>query len=159
MYRAIAAITVLLLAAVPEVRAGSALATAQASAFLDFAVVIPAMVRVEARVDPSRFVVTARDIDRGYVEMDEASVLTLSSNARSGFALSVAFDAALVRAVDVRLPGTTLQAAESGMVMSVHAGRMAARTIHVGYRIYLAAGARAGDYRWPVALTYSPGAA
>jgi hypothetical protein len=144
------------LAAVPAANAGSALGSVRASAGLDFRIVVPAMVRVQARAEPPSIALTAADIARGYVEIDEASAVTLTSNSSSGFALTVSFDTALVRAVEVRLGGATLRATQAGVSFPVYAGRLAASTMRIGYRILLAPGARPGSYRWPMALTYSP---
>jgi hypothetical protein len=144
-----------MLAAAPAAVAESALGPARASAFLDFRIVVPAMVRAEARAEPASMAVTQGDAERGYVDIADASAVTLTSNARSGFALGVEFDTALVRAVDVRMMGATVNARRTGDLLQIPVGRLVARAMRVGYRIFLAPGARAGNYRWPLALTYS----
>ncbi|HEX4332228.1 MAG TPA: hypothetical protein VH040_08820 [Usitatibacter sp.] len=136
--------------------AGSAVGSQRANASLDFSIVIPAMVRVQGRAAPRALAVTSADIARGYVDIEDMSSVTVTSNANSGFALGIDFDTDLVRAVDVRIDGATLKATQRGMSLPVHVGRLAAATMQVGYRIFLASGARGGSYRWPIALFFYP---
>jgi len=136
--------------------AGSTLGTSVAHAMLDVVITIPAIVRAEARADPASLRVTAEDVERGYVDVDGTSSVVLTSNARLGFLLAIAFDRALLNGVELRLAGRTVRATESGNALLVQSGPLLGQRIAVGYRLYLARGAQAGEYRWPLALTYLP---
>jgi len=136
--------------------AGSTLGTTVAHAMLDVVITIPAIVRAEARADPASLRVTAEDVKRGYVDVDGASSVVLTSNARLGFLLAVAFDRALVDGVELRMAGRTVRATQSGVAIVVQSGPLVRKRIPVAYRFYLADGARAGEYRWPLAVSYLP---
>jgi hypothetical protein len=145
------------LCAAPAANAGSTLAPGHASASLDFRIVIPAMVRAQPRAEPATLAVTAADVARGYVDVGGAEAVSLTSNGNSGFMLGIAFDTMLVSAVDIRIAEKVLTANETGTWVPVHMGRLAARVMRLGYRIFLVRGTHPGTYRWPVGLTYAPG--
>ena len=147
-----------LLLAATSATAGSTLGSGVARAALDFAIRIPPMVRAEARSDPASLHVTSEDARRGYVDLDDASSVVLTSNARPGFMLAIAFDSGIVGAVDLRMVGRTVTAAASGDALLVHAGPLAGKRVLVSYRLHLAPGVRAGEYRWPLAVTYAAAA-
>jgi hypothetical protein len=125
---------------------------------VDFAIVIPAVVRAKALTEPRSLPIEDSDVQRGYIDVDDESSLMLTSNAASGYAVSVAFDPRLVARVAVRIQGNTLEAESQGSWLHVDAPRMIDAPLRVGYRIFLTSGARAGTYRWPVALAFGTGA-
>ncbi|MGZ5104911.1 MAG: hypothetical protein ACXWHB_10720 [Usitatibacter sp.] len=136
--------------------AGSAIAPARAQASVDMRIVVPAFVRVEAQASPGVVPIGEADVARGYVDVDDATSLVLTSNSRSGFAMSVVFDERIVSRVAVRIAGLALEAASQGSALHVQAAQMVAKPLRVGYRLFLARGAVAGTYRWPVILTFGP---
>jgi hypothetical protein len=89
------------------------------------------------------------------VDVDDAASLRLSSNSRSGYALAVAFDAAPLSRVDVRIQGRELAYLHSGQSRPIHAPVLKAEPMRVGFRLYFAPGATAGRHRWPVVLAFS----
>ena len=129
-----------------------------ASGHMDFRIAIPAMVRVEGMSQPRSLRIAREDIARGYVDLDDATSVRVTSNSRSGFAISVAFDEHLVSRVFVRIRGDDLAADASGDWLHVDAPRMVAAPLRLGYRLFLAPGAREGEYSWPVALGFGSGA-
>lgn len=138
--------------------AESALGGSGARANIDLRIVIPAIVRAKALADPRSLPISELDVERGYVDVDDASSLVLTSNTASGYELSVAFDQRLVSRVAVRIQGSTLEAASQGSWLHVDAPKMIEAPVRVGYRLYLAPGAHSGTYRWPVALAFAAGA-
>lgn len=138
MRKAIAAAAAVLAAIIPI--PGRAEAPLVARASVDFRIVIPAFVRVKTLVNPQRLQVTMRDVERGYVDLDDASSLLLTSNSPAGYSVSVAFDPTVVSEVDVRMPS------RSGVMIDA--------ALHIGYRLHLKSGVAPGDYRWPVVLTF-----
>jgi hypothetical protein len=145
-----------LMIALPSARAESAPGAANAHAHIDVRIVIPAFVRVKAQSDPAMVPIAEADVVRGYVDVDEATSLTLTSNSPSGFAMSVAFDEAVVSRVAVRIEGRVLEAAAQGTDLHVQAPKLVDRAMRVGYRLFLSPGAAAGTYRWPVRLRFAP---
>jgi hypothetical protein len=137
-----------------EARAESMTGTSGAQAHIDFRIVIPAVVRARAFTTPKYLPIGEDDVARGYVDLDAATSLVLTSNNPSGYAVSVAFDERLVSRVEVRIQGNTLETASRDSWLHVAAPKMLDVPLRVGYRIYLAPGARVGTYRWPVALAF-----
>jgi hypothetical protein len=142
----------------PGAHAESASGTSGAQASIDFRIVIPVVVRARAQSAPQFLPIDEGDIARGYVELKDATSIVLTSNSTSGYAVSVVFDERVVSRVEVRIQGRTLEAASQGSWLHVDAPRMADVPLRVGYRLFLAAGTRAGTYRWPVALAFGSGA-
>src|SRR5579862_9634914 len=143
-----------ILFAATSATAGSTLGSTVARAAIDFRITIPTVVKAEARADPASLRVTAEDVKRGYVDLDDASSVVLTSNSHQGFMLEVAFDPAMVSALEVRVAGRTVRAAESGSAIVVQSGPLVGKRIRVSYRLYLASHAEAGEHRWPVAVNY-----
>ena len=141
-----------------QARAESMTGAPGAQAHIDFRIVIPAIVRARALTTPRYLPVGADDVARGYVDVDDATSLVLTSNSPSGYAVAVAFDERLVSRVEVRIQGNTLEASSRESWLHVDAPKMLEAPLRVGYRLYLAAGARAGTYRWPVTLAFGVGA-
>ena len=155
--------SILVLAAALTAFTGAAYAaggsgSSQVRSSVDFAISIPAVVRAKALTEPRSLPIEDSDVLRGYVDVDEGSSLVLTSNAASGYSVSVAFDPRLVARVAVRIQGSVLEAASQGSWLHVEAPRMIDAPLRVGYRIFLTSVARAGTYRWPVALAFGTGA-
>jgi hypothetical protein len=144
------------LLAVTSASAGSALGSTAARAALDFRIKIPAVVKAEARIDPVSLRLTVEDLRRGYVDLDGASSVVLTSNARTGFMLAVAFDANTVDAVELRMVGRAVRILASGDAVVMQSGALVSKAVVVSYRLYLAARAQAGEHRWPLAISYAP---
>jgi hypothetical protein len=125
------------------------------AARLDFTLVIPAMVRVKALVQPDRIAVEERHVSQGYIDIDDASSVLLTSNSKSGYQLSVAFDAGILARVRVRIASQQLDAEEGSGSMDVHAPKLVDVPVRASYRLYLRPQVRAGNYRWPVTLAFS----
>jgi hypothetical protein len=125
-------------------------------AALDFAVVIPPIVNVQALNTPRAIRIEEADVAQGYIDLREASSLLITSNHHRGFQVSVQIDSALVESVEVRLMGRVIRAMGDLTSLDVSAPRAADHRVGVSYRLYLKRGVRAGEYRWPVALTFTP---
>jgi hypothetical protein len=145
---------VLAIAAV-GVHAESVTGTPRAQAGIDVRIVIPAFVRTSSQSDPTEVPIADADVARGYVDLDEASSLVLTSNSPTGFTMAVAFDERLVSRVAVRIDGRVLEAAAPGEI-HVASRMIVDKALRVGYRLFLAPGASAGVHRWPVMLRFAP---
>ena len=127
-----------------------------AAARLEFAIVVPAMIRVKALAQPDGITIGQAQIDQGYVDLDAASSLLLTSNSRQGFVLSASYDSGLLAGVEIRIANQILRAAGGLASMRVDAPMLVDKLVGISYRLYLKPGVRAGDYRWPVALAFTP---
>ena len=129
-----------------------------AKASVDFRIVIPVVLRAEQLREPGSLALAQADVARGYVDVEEGASLVLTSNNRAGFDVSLAFDPALVSRVVARLAGQALEADGAAGSLHVDAPKLLREPVRVGYRIYLAPGAHAGSYTWPVRLAFTPAA-
>ncbi|MGZ5034378.1 MAG: hypothetical protein ACXWAC_14370 [Usitatibacter sp.] len=136
-------------------RAESGVGARGVAARLDFAIVIPAFVRVKGLRQPDQIAIGEAHVAQGYIDVDDASSLLLSSNGRGGYHLSVAFDAGMLERVLVRIAGQRLEITNGSGDMDVRAARLVDAPVRASYRLYLKPGLRAGNYRWPVSLTFS----
>ncbi len=154
--RAACALAGMLAIAMPAAYAESAIGQSRAQAGIDVRIVVPAFVRVKAQSDPGVIPIAEADVARGYVDVEDATSLVLTSNSPSGFAMSVAFDERIVSRVAVRIDGRVLEAAAQGSALHIQAPKLVEKAVRVGYRLFLAPGAAAGTYRWPVLLRFAP---
>ena len=122
---------------------------------LDFRIVIPAVIRVTPVVQPDHIVVESNHIEQGYIDLDGGTAIKLTSNSRSGFQLSASFDSQLLSRVEVRVSNQSLHASSGFGSMRVLSGLIVDKLVPISYRLHLLPGARAGQYRWPVALVFS----
>jgi len=160
MLRSIASLIVGIALAALASEAGAEGVTASrgsASAHIDFRITVPAIVRVDALSQPRSLRIAPEDVARGYVDLDDAAALRVTSNSHAGFTICVGFDERLVSRVFVRIQGDELAARANGDWLHVDAPRMIAAPLRLGYRLFLAAGAREGEYSWPVALGFGAG--
>jgi hypothetical protein len=130
-------------------------ATRKQAAF-DFAIVIPPISHVQALNTPRTIRIDEADIAQGWIDLREASTLSITSNHRHGFQISAHVDSALVESVEVRLMDRLMHVLGDLTSMVVSAPRAVDHRVGVSYRLYLKRGIRAGEYRWPVALTFTP---
>jgi hypothetical protein len=124
-------------------------------AILDFKIVIPPVLKVTPLTAPRRLVIEQTDIERGYVDLHEASSLAIATNSRHGFMLSAQIDSTLLERAEVHVANQTLRAASDLSSMLVQLPQRSHSSIGVSYRLHLKQQTRAGEYRWPVALTFS----
>ena len=130
-----------------------------ASASVSIRVVIPVIIRVKAFVQPAALEVSARDVAQGYVELDGASSLLLTSNSGRGCQLTVAFDASVVNAVEVDILNNRHAVRASQESLSIAAPRAIDAPVRIGYRLFLNRQVVPGVYAWPVNLAFSAAAA
>ena len=125
------------------------------AASIDFRIIIPAIIRVTTVSQPDRIVIGDRDITQGYIDLDAGSSVRLTNNERSGYLLTANYDAQLLSKVEVQISGQNLTALSGTGSLHVASGLVIDKLVPISYRLHLAPGVRAGDYRWPVALAFS----
>jgi hypothetical protein len=127
-----------------------------AAVHLNFRIVIPAIVRVKALSQMASITIEQTHIDRGYIDLDAASSLQLTSNSRRGYMLSANFNAELLEKIEVKLPHKTFHASARSTNMHVESPILIDEIVGVSYRLYLKSHVQLGEYQWPVALTFTP---
>jgi len=128
----------------------------RASASIDFRVIIPVVLRARTLEQQSHIRVEPHHISQGYVDLEEASTIELTSNSRHGYQLSARYDAAVLAKMDVHIDAQRMTATAGSGSMRVHARPRLNAVVRVGYRLYLQPSVTVGEYRWPVALSFAP---
>jgi hypothetical protein len=119
-------------------------------------IVIPTIIRVAPVVQPALVVIDDLHVAQGYIDIDAGSTVRMTSNSRNGYQLAARYDTQLLTRVEVRIASQYLSVSSGGGSMRVVSGLTIDKLVPVGYRMYLTPAARAGAYRWPVALSFSP---
>ena len=116
---------------------------------------VRAVAYLELDSAPSTLHITARDVARGYLNVPEATLLSIRSNCRSGYALDFMSVAPLFSAFDVRgLESEVALGPEGGTV--VQRWQPEPKHLTLTFRFMLAPGLSAGDYPWPLHLAVRP---
>lgn len=136
-------------------RAESRTGSNSAQASLNFRIVIPAIIRVKPVTQPDRIVIEDRHVADGYIDLDAGTAVNLTVNSREGYVLSANYDSQLLSKVEVRVSRQNLTASSGHGSMRVASGLLTDQVVPFSYRLHLAPGVRAGNYRWPVALAFS----
>jgi hypothetical protein len=153
------AVGVMMAACATASQAQSAGRGLNATASVSIRVVIPVIIRVKGFVQPAALEVSARDVAQGYVELDGASSLLLTSNSGRGCQLTVAFDASVVNAVEVDILNNRHAVRVSQESLRIDAPRAIDAPVRIGYRLFLNRQVVPGVYAWPVNLAFSAAAA
>jgi hypothetical protein len=161
--RAIAALCAAAFAAAAALVAPPAMAardsgSAGARGRMDLAVVIPVVLRVVPVSEPRSVSIAPEDVARGYVDVDVATAMRVTSNNAAGFTAVISCDPALVTRVEARIGGQVIGVEAPGTSARIDLGKMLDAPLGVNYRLFLVSGAVPGTYRWPVALRLGPGA-
>lgn len=129
----------------------------QVSQAVHFRIVVPPVLRIDARRQPARLVVTARDVAAGFVDVERAVEVEVQSNLRA-FAVQLRLVNPLIRAGEVTGLGEALRLDEAPASIGIAraAGRTTPTTLNLGFRLRLDARLAPGEYPWPVALTVVP---
>jgi hypothetical protein len=125
---------------------------------LDVRAVVLTVMKVRMVSQPSQITISENDVANGYVDLEDASALSITSNSGAGFMLSMTYAAELVSRVSARLTGQFAATLEGEGTVAVRAHQVRDEPMRVSYRLYLNQAARAGSYPWPVALSFTPGA-
>ena len=122
---------------------------------LDFRITIPMLIKVKPVAQPDEIAIEARHIAQGFIDIDAATAVQLTSNNRDGYLLTASYDTRLFLSVEVRISNQHFTASSGAGSMRVASGLATDKLVPIGYRFHLAPGVRPGHYRWPVALAFS----
>ena len=136
---------------------GSMPAAAQkkAQTRLQVTATILTMIKVKVVSQPGQINIEQKHIAQGYIDIEDASVLLITSNSPDGFMMSLSHDHALVASVSARLSqgGST---ADGESMIAVRTQQVRDEPMRVSYRLHLNSQARVGSQPWPVALSFTP---
>ena len=122
---------------------------------------VRAVAHMELESAPAALQISEVDIQRGFVDVLQATQFTVRSNSPSGFALEVlTLSPALTSPV---LTSMTVAGLESEQSLGAQGGTIVERwqkpqavKLSLKFRFTLAPGVRAGRYEWPVRLAVRP---
>lgn len=125
-----------------------------------------ASVAVSARVLPrtvgsvesseTRLLITAADLQRGYLDVSLATRLRVTSNEPNGYLLVFDFSPDVIRSIIVRGLGTDAKVSASGGWIPQPYTGPETKAFDLSYRLLLAGNASAGSYSWPVSVSVNP---
>jgi len=144
----------LVLAAFPALASGSTASGggARASASIDFAIVVPRVLRMRMLDHPRTIQVTEQDVANGSVIVDGPR-LELTSNDPRGYWLDAQLQGPFIEATIEGLRAPLHVAASGGRVlMPSTAAAHGPEPYRLRYEFRLREGTAPGVYRWPVAL-------
>lgn len=132
-----------------------AVAASGGTSAVDFRITIPILIKVKPVAQPDQIAIDARHIAQGFIDIDAATAVKLTSNNRDGYLLTANYDTRLLSSVEVRVSHQHFTASSGTGSMRVASGLATDKLVPIGYRLHLAPGVRPGQYRWPVALAFS----
>jgi len=120
---------------------------------------IQASVQARALIDrqrlPQAVVISAEDVQRGYVDLEQPVEIGIRTNHAAGVLLDLSLNSGNLEAVDVReASGGELRAA--GVYVPQPERGLRAHTVSLKVRLKLAPGAVPGTIAWPFSVSLSP---
>ncbi len=97
------------------------------------------------------------DVRRGYIDIPNATGLTIKDTSRSGFLLLFEGLSEPFKSVSVRgLPnaGEVIITSKSALIHQQN--KKSTINLNLSYRFYLSEGAKPGEYSWPITITLQP---
>lgn len=107
---------------------------------------------------PAAVVVTAADIERGYVDVATPAQVAIKSNSSHGYMLDFANDGGFIRQILVRGldHDVQLNAAGGAVLQRPGSSGVTRATLGLAFRFVLAESTQPGTYPWPVRLSVTP---
>lgn len=121
---------------------------------LSVSATILTMIKVKIVSQPGQLQIEQKHISQGYIDIEDGSVLLISSNSPDGFMMSLACDPGLVTHVTARLSQGGTMDGES--MIAVRTQQVRDEPMRVSYRLHLDPQAHVGSLPWPVALSFTP---
>ena len=112
------------------------------------------MIKVGVTSQPSQISIDQIHVAQGYIDIEDGTVLLITSNSPDGFMMSLSHDSTIVARVAVRL--SQASAFEEREMIVIRTPAIKQVQTHVSYRLYLNSNVQAGIRPWPVALSFTP---
>lgn len=110
---------------------------------------VTARASIESVAEPTQFLVSTSDLERGYVDL--SATYRVSSNDPAGYVVRLAPRVGLTRAIEVTGLATPVVVRDDVVDVSQPAA-LQPRELRLGFRLVLDEGAVPGTYSWPVQL-------
>jgi hypothetical protein len=136
--------------------ASAALNAGETHATLAVAVTVPSVSRLEIVSQAASVQITPQDLQRGYVDLSQPTLLNIYSNARDGYALEVVPMSPVIQAIAVHGLGSEADLGAQGGRIVERWERPQATALSLTFRLALAPGALPGTYPWPLHLAIGP---
>jgi hypothetical protein len=137
----------------PNAALASSTEGAQASSAMPVSVTVIANAKIRNEYQVSQLKVTERDVSRGYVDIQDASRFSVSTNSRVGYLLEFHPLSHLFESVEVSGLGSPVQLGADGGAI-VQRGPLPSGSTHVlGFRFILSQDTVPGNYPWPLLLS------
>jgi len=126
---------------------------AQASSAMPVSVTVIANAKIRNEYQVTQLKVTESDVSRGYVDIQDASRFSVSTNSRVGYLLEFHPVSHLFESVEVSGLGSPVQLGADGGAI-VQRGPLPPSLTHVlGFRFHLSQNTLPGNYPWPLLLS------
>jgi hypothetical protein len=126
---------------------------AQSSSAMPVSVTVIANAKIRNEYQVTQIKVTESDVSRGYVDIQDASRFSVSTNSRVGYLLEFHPVSHLFESVEVSGLGSPVQLGADGGAI-VQRGPASPSLKHVlGFRFFLSHDTVAGNYPWPLLLS------
>ena len=119
------------------------------------AVVLP-VARMELQSVPAAVTVSATDLARGFVDIDQSTALVIHSNSPKGYALEL-------MTLTPMMSSMVVYGLDSDLALGADGGTIVQRwrspqvvNLNLKFRFSLAPGLRPGNYPWPIHLAVRP---
>lgn len=155
---AAAVAAVLSFAAIPASASAADVAEAKGFPAAKLTVTATVLPHTDFRVmrQAAEIVITNADIDRGYVDASNASLIQVKNNSPSGYLLVFEGAGSGFREVHVKGLGRNIVISSgNGWVAQPYAGKTPV-VMELSYRFLLADGLQPGTYSWPLAISINP---
>lgn len=117
--------------------------------------VVP-IAHIDARSAPAELLVTAQDLQQGYIEVAEPTQLAISNNSPAGFALEIVPLLPIARVIQVRTAGHASDLSSEGGLLALRGQHGAALPVSLHFTLQLAPGIVPGRYPWPLQYQVRP---
>jgi hypothetical protein len=116
--------------------------------------VLPKLSQTTLR-QPMDLAVTRQDIAKGYIDINEGSLLHVATNDPDGYYLNFFIEGRLIQSADVKIDGRIVSVqAGTGFIHQPLPGRSGG-TVEISYRLFLTPELDPGSYPWPIMVAAS----
>lgn len=112
--------------------------------------------RIETQSAPAELVVTAADVRRGYIDVEQPTALTVSGNSASGFAIDLTTLTPVLKSMIVHGLDTEFSLGPDGGTVVQRWQGPHLVNLSLQFRLVLAPGLAAGRYPWPMRVAVRP---
>ena len=117
---------------------------------------VRAVANIELASVPGGVRITAADLARGFVDIEQPTQVVIHSNSQSGFALEVLTVTPMMSAIIIHGLDTDLELGAQGGTVVHRWQAPQAMNLSLNFRFALAPGLAPGNYPWPVRLAVRP---